>query len=95
MKRTDPVSNLFEFGDRICLDLVGIRNNRPNNLIKTREAEALQASRAISKERAYATSSGTVENSPILQYRFELAFEHIEHARKEKKKKESKKLCAN
>jgi hypothetical protein len=67
--------------------LVGIRDNRPN-LIKAREAEALQASRAISKELAYVTSRRTVENSPILQYRFELAFTQPKKKKCQKKKKE-------
>jgi hypothetical protein len=77
-----------------CLDLVGIRDNRPN-LLKAREAEALQASRAISKERAYATPTRTVENSPILQNRFELAFTQPKENRpeKRKRKKGQRKLC--
>jgi len=81
-----------------CLDLVGIRDNRPN-LLKAREAEALQASRAISKERAYATPTRTVENSPILQNRFELAFTQPKENRPEKRKRKkdsanSAKLCS-
>jgi hypothetical protein len=75
-----------------CLDLVGIRDNRPN-LLKAREAEALQASRAISKERAYATPTRTVENSPILQNRFELAFTQPKENRPEKRKRKKDTKC--